>query len=134
MKIEFDDKVATIPPGTRINEVQDVDINEIKAVVNANVSTKSSAVTAFFNHPTDYLIGTAASPVTTQNIAIDKTNAINGGSSLIYYSGNVLSASNIGPGETVDFFSGKNILDELCIIGIVYNLASDSFIVTINTQ
>ena len=35
-KITFENKVSVFPYGTRINQVQDLDMNEIKEVVNNN--------------------------------------------------------------------------------------------------
>ena len=38
-KITFEDKVGLVPRTVRINQVWDLDMNEIKAVVNANADS-----------------------------------------------------------------------------------------------
>ena len=35
-KIEYEEKIGLIPHGVRVNQVQDLDMNEIKEVVNNN--------------------------------------------------------------------------------------------------
>jgi len=39
-KITFADKIAVIPPGTRINQVWDLDVNEIKNAINKNADVQ----------------------------------------------------------------------------------------------
>lgn len=48
-KIEYEEKIGLIPRGARVNQVQDLDMNEIKEVVNKNADELNSLKSTPFN-------------------------------------------------------------------------------------
>ena len=49
IKIEYEEKIGLIPHGVRVNQVQDLDMNEIKEVVNKNADELNSLKSTPFN-------------------------------------------------------------------------------------
>ena len=105
-----------------------------KAKNNFNELYNSGDLTgsAVFKKPNGDFIGSDIAPLTGA-IPIDLTAAINGGFCGIYYSGPVINSLSYFTGATKVFLSGVNVLDELCIIWLVYNKTNDLIIATIQT-
>jgi len=129
-KITYEDKLSPEPLPNEPSNWVSANANEVKAVVNDNITVKTTTVTVKLDEPAGYWVNTSTSPITATEIPVDLTNAIDGGSAFVWYNGNVLDASKI-TGVTVALFSGENILNELCLVGIVYNLAEDKVIINI---
>lgn len=88
--------------------------------------------TAVFKKPNGDFINTESSPITGV-IPIDLTDAVNGGFCGVYYQGALLNAITSFSGATKVFVSGINIVDELCIVWLVYHKSVDLIIATIQT-
>lgn len=77
-------------------------------------------------------VGEPEDPITTNNIALNTDDAVNGAVCAIYYKGNVLYKTNF-TGKTVTILSGENVANELCIVWIVYDKKVNGFYVNIQT-
>ena len=77
-------------------------------------------------------VGTPAAPIVSSTLPLDTTQAVNGAPVGVYYKGNVLDATKI-TGGSVGIFSGVNVLNELCLVWIVFDSVNNKFHVNIQT-
>lgn len=131
-KITYEDKVGIEPKTVAINQVQDVDMNEIKEVVNYNADSGNVNDATDFTKATGVYVNAPNSPWISPTIPLILTDAINGGITSIWYKGSVLTKANF-TGGVVTMFSGVNILDELCRIFIDYDRENGCFGINIQT-
>lgn len=87
-------------------------------------------VTAVFNNINGTYINGPNTPGT-GNIILDVTNAVNGGACAVYYDGPAISKDTFLNGIIV-LLSGANIVNELCLVFIMFDKQSNSF--TVNIQ
>jgi hypothetical protein len=134
-QITYTDKEEIIAKGVHINQWWDDDANEVKAAVNDNdtritsVEKSSTATgTATFTTIAGTWINTPSSPAS--SIVVSSAGAVNGGIAAVYYSGAVLTAGSISGGSVV-LFSGTNVLNELCLVFIIYDKTNNVYSVNI---
>lgn len=110
-KITYTDKVAINPSGTAINQVQDVDMNEIKTAVNDNdtAGTGTGATVVFDKPSVGRIYGTLAVPITV-NLIIDNTGAENNGFVEIIWSGSAMPT--ITGVTNTDILHSGNVISE----------------------
>ena len=112
-------------------------ITEVNATLTAHATEVGDDIVginstgdAKFNHPGGTWGDDPNVPLTTANINLSLTGALNAGTTCIYYKGNVLGKSNF-TGGTVVFLNGVNVLNELCAVWIIYDKNSGAFHVNI---
>lgn len=143
MKITYDTKFGLLPKKERVNQWWDSDGNEVKDVVNANAdeldnvkeSGNEVSVVNFMKTSGNY-VGTPCHPIVDVPIILDEVDAVSGGFSIIWYSGEVLSGSDFilnNDGDEIVIFSGVNILNEMCRITIDFDKKNRAFSVNIQT-
>ena len=77
-------------------------------------------------------INTPSSPIVSSTLPLDTTQSVNGAVTAVYYKGNVLDKTKF-TGGTIVILNGVNVLDELCLVWLVYDKDSDAFHVNIQT-
>ena len=73
-------------------------------------------------------VGSPSSPLS--GITVSNSGALDGATAAIYYSGAVLTDASIS-GGTVVMFQGENILNELCVVFIIYDKLNNCYHVNI---
>lgn len=91
----------------------------------------NATITAIFNNVYGTWINTPNIPGS-GNIVLDLTNAVNGGMAALYYKGALID-ENTFTGGTIVILSGTNILNELCLVLILYDKESNGFMVNIQS-
>jgi len=85
-----------------------------------------------FSKATGYYVDSPTIPYTGDTILLNKAQSVKGGIVAIWYKGNVLDKTKFTNG-TIVIFSGVNVLNELCLVMVMYDKLSNGFSVNIQT-
>lgn len=110
------------------SELSTATIQSFKNIL--DIAVKNNTTTVDFTSIGGTWVGTPSSPITSLPIVLDKTGAVNGAVTAIYYKGSVFDNSDFS-GGSIKIMSGANLDNELCIIWITYDLQNDVFIVNV---
>ena len=118
--------MATTDFGNLITQVNNTLTNFSEKVAQDMTPNRVTGTVTFTKK--EQWVGSPSSPLS--SITVSSTGGLDGATAAVYYSGAVLTDESIS-GGTVVMFQGTNVLDELCIVFIIYDKLNNCYHVNI---